>query len=306
MGVSRTPSAKKTTSVGPVSLHRWGVGPTALGRDDLAQTTCLPILEILMDRRSDSFFDVPKTVVSISSGSVELPARYFDASNYLALFQVDVDNAAEKLRSLPVQPVLVSRKAMAVLTFFKFRDSTLGPYYEVGLAILATLDSEPQTKISFGDLLEPSCRESLASWVLDLPVTSPLGCAAGCEVWGYPKFVAQLSIELNGDGFRSRVVDTDGKLIMEMAGERGYVLSDEIPGMAPQTYSMRNGQLLRTTVATRSRCQTSGGGSIRISVGDSQHRMAKNLQDLGLDGKMPKVIQTSDDFQSILFAGEPV
>ncbi len=259
-----------------------------------------------MDRRSDSFFDVPKTVVSMSKGPIELPACYFDASNYLALFQVDADRAVEKLRGFPVQPVLVSRKAVAVLTFFVFRDSTLGPYLEVGLAILATLDSESQTQISFGDLMKPSCRESLASWVLDLPVTSPLGCAAGCEVWGYPKFVAQLSIELNGDGFQSRVVDTDGKLIMEMTGELGYVLSDEIPGMAPQTYSMRNGRLLRTTVATRSRCETSGGGSIRLSIGDSQHRMAKNLQDLGLGGKMPKVMQTADDFQSILFAGEPV
>lgn len=259
-----------------------------------------------MDRRSDSFFDVPKQSVLISSGPIDVPACYFDASNYLALFQVDADRAAEKLRRFPVQPVLVSRKAMAVLTFFKFRDTTLGPYHEVGLAILATLEGEPQTQISFNDLLEPSCRESLASWVLDLPVTSPLGCAAGCEVWGYPKFVAQLPIELDGDRFDSRVVDTDGKLIMEMSGQLGYTLSDEIPGMAPQTFSMHKGQLLRTTVTTRSHCQTTGGGSIRLAIGDSQHRMAGNLRDLGLNGETPKVMQTTDDFQSILFAGEPV
>ncbi len=259
-----------------------------------------------MDRRSDSFFDVPKEAVLISSGPIDVPACYFDASNYLALFQVDVDKAAEKLRGFPVQPVLVSRKAMAVLTFFKFRDTTLGPYHEVGLAILVTLEGEQQTQISFNDLMEPSCRESLASWVLDLPVTSPLGCAAGCEVWGYPKFIAQLPIELDGDRFHSQVVDTDGKMIMEMSGQRGYVLSDDIPGMAPQTYSMHNGQLLRTKVATRSRCQTAGGGIIQVAIGDSQHGMAENLRDLGLDGETPKVMQTTDDFQSVLFAGEPV
>lgn len=259
-----------------------------------------------MDKRSDPFFDVPKTVVSINEGPIELPACYFDASNYLALFQIDVDEAAEKLRGLPLQPVIVSRKAVAVLTFFKFRDTTLGPYHEVGLAILVTPEGEQQLQISFNDLMEPSCRESLASWVLDLPVTSALGSAAGCEVWGYPKFVAQLPIELDGDRFHAQVVDVDGKLIMELSGQRGYVLPEEIPGMAPQTYSMHKGQLLRTKVATRSRCQTCGGGSIRLAIGDSPHRMTKNLRDLGLDGKAPKVMQTAEDFQSILFAGEPV
>lgn len=259
-----------------------------------------------MDWRRDPFFDVPKRIVSISTGPVELPACYFDASNYVALFRVDAERAAEKLRGLPVQPVLVSRKAVAILTFFKFRGNTLEPYHEVGLAILATLDNEPQTQVSFNDLLKPSCRESLGSWVLDLPVTSPLACAAGCEIWGYPKFVAQLPIELDGDRFHAQVSDMDSKLIMEVSGQLGHVLPEEVPGMAPLTYTMQNGQLLRTRVATRSRCQTSGGGSVRLAVGDSPHRMANNLRDLGLDGKTPKVMQTSDDFQSILFAGEPV
>jgi len=260
-----------------------------------------------MDRRSDPFFDVPKEVVSISKGPIELPACYFDASNYLALFRVDAAKAVEKLRGTPVEPVLVSRKAAVVaLGFYKYRDTTLGPYHEVGLAILATPEGEPRELASFNDLMEPDCRESLGSWVLDLPVTTPLAEAAGREVWGYPKFVAQLPIELDGDRFHAQVLDPDGKLILELSGQRGYALPEELPGMALLTYSMREGQLLRTRVATRSCGRTSGGGSIKLVIGDSQHRMAKNLRDLGLDGKTPKLMQTTEDFQSLLFAGEPV
>jgi len=62
--------------------------------------------------------------------------------------------------------------------------------------------------------------------------------------------------------------------------------------------------MLRTRVQTRAACRTSGGGSLQLAVGDSPHRMAKNLTDLGLDGQNPKLLQTTEDFQSLLFAGQ--
>ncbi len=259
-----------------------------------------------MDNRDDPFFDVPKTVVPTSEGDVELPACYFDSSNYVALFRVNAAKAAEKLRDVPVQPVLVSRRAVVVLSFFKYRDTSLGPYHEVGLAVLVTPGGEQQTLGSFTDLMEESRRESFGSYVLDLPVTTPAARAAGCEIWGYPKFVTELPIEFDGEHFKGQVLDPEGKLIMELSGERGHVLPEEVPGMAVVTYSVLDGRLLRTRVETRSQCETSGGGAVRLAIGDSPHRMAKNLRDLGLDSQTPKLMQTTEQFQSLLFQGEPV
>lgn len=256
-----------------------------------------------MNPRHDPFFDVPKTTVTTSEGEVELPLCYFDASHYMALFRVDAAKAAAKLQALPVEPVLVSRKAVAILSFFKYRDTTLGPYNEVGLALLVTLRGQGQTLSSFTDLLQQTRNESLGSYVLDLPVSTPRAKAAGCEIWGYPKFVGQLPIELEADRFRARVFDPDGGLILELVGERGRVLPEALPGMALVTYSMHHGQLLRTRVETRASCATSGGGSLQLTMGSSTHRMARNLTDLGLDGQTPKLLQTTDDFQSLLFAG---
>lgn len=259
-----------------------------------------------MTRRNDPFFDVPKTSATTSEGEVQLPICYFDASHYMALFRVDAARAAAKLQDVPLEPVLVSRRAVAILSFFKYRDTTIGPYHEVGLALLVTPRGQGQTLGSFTDLLQQTRRESLGSYVLDLPVSTPLAKAAGCELWGYPKFVTQLPIELEADRFRAQVLDPDGRLIVELAGQRGQVLPEQLPGMALVTYSMRGGQMLRTRVETQATCQTSGGGSLRVAVGDTPHRMARNLADLGLNGQTPKLLQTTEDFQSLLFGGQPV
>lgn len=259
-----------------------------------------------MNHHNDPFFAVPKTVVTTSEGEVRLPICYFDCSHYMALFRVDAARAAAKLQDVPLEPVLVSRKAVAILSFFKYRDTSLGPYHEVGLALLVTPQGQAPTLGSLTDLLQQTRNESLGSYVLDLPVTTAAARAAGCEIWGYPKFVTQLPIELHEDRFQARVHDPDGGLILELAGQRGHVLPETLPGMALVTYSMQGGRMLRTRVETRAACATGGGGSLKLAVGDSPHRMAQNLADLGLDGQTPKLLQTTESFQSLLFAGQNV
>jgi len=258
-----------------------------------------------MNPRHDPFFAVPQTAVTTTEGEVQLPICYFDCSHYMALFRVDAAKAAAQLQDLPLEPVLVSRKAVAILSFFKYRDTTLGPYHEVGLALLVTPRGRPQPLGSFTDLLQQTRNENLGSYVLDLPVSTPAARAAGCEIWGYPKFVTQLPIELAGDRFQAQVFDPDGRLILELAGERGHVLPEALPGMALVTFSLHRGQLLRTRVQTRASCATSGGGSLKLALGDSPHRMARHLVELGLNGQTPKLFQTTGDFQSLLFGGTP-
>ena len=259
-----------------------------------------------MDRRTDPFFAVPTTTVTTSAGPVELPIGYYDAAHYMALFRVDADRAADRLRDLPLAPVLVARKSVAILSLFKYRDTGLGPYHEVGLALLVSPRTQPLSLGSLTDLLRAADDASLGSYVLDLPVTTPLAKTAGCEIWGYRKFVTELPIELDGGLLRARVADPAGGWIIELTGQRGQVLPEDPPGMALVTYSLHGDQWLRTRVETRGRCITSGGGSLRLTLGGSRHRMAQNLADLGLDGQTPKLLQTTDDFQSLLFPGQPV
>jgi hypothetical protein len=259
-----------------------------------------------MNQHHDPFFDVPKTVVTTSEGEVQLPICYVDCSHYMALFRVDVARAAARLQGLPLAPVQVARKAVAILSFFQYRQTTLGPYHEVGLALLVTPRGHEATLGSLTELLQQTRSESLGSYVLDLPVSTAAAKAAGCELWGYPKFVTELPIALDGDRFQARVLDPDGGQILELSGQRGHVLPETLPGMALVTYSQLGDQYLRTRVETRTSCATGGGGSLVLRVGESSHRMARNLADLGLDGQTPKLFQSTEDFQSLLFAGVEV
>ena len=245
-------------------------------------------------------------MVTTTEGEVQLPICYYDCSHYMALFRVDAAKAAAQLQDVPLEPVLVSRKAVAILSFFKYRDTTLGPYHEVGLALLVTPRGQTQTLGSFTDLLQQTRSESLGSYVLDLPVTTPAARAAGCEIWGYPKFVTPAADRIGsrpipGPGARPRRPADHGT-----GRPRGHVLPDQLPGMALVTFSMHGGQMLRTRVETRASCATGGGGSLKLAVGDSPHRMARHLADLGLDGQTPKLFQTTEDFQSLLFGGQAV
>ena len=174
------------------------------------------------------------------------------------------------------------------------------------MALLVSPRSAPQTLASLTELIGASRSESLGSYVLDLPVSTQLSRAAGCEIWGYPKFVARLPIELEGERFQARVLDAEDRQIVELAGMRGLALPETLPGMTLVTYSQRQGQWLRTRVETRSLCSTHGGGSLRLTVGDSPHRMADNFRDLGLDGQTPKLLQSTEDSRSLLFAGTVV
>ncbi len=259
-----------------------------------------------MTNRDDAFFDVPQTVVSTGQGDVKLPICYYDASNYMAIFPVKADRARPKLAGSGLKVLPVGGKALVALTFFKYRATSIGPYHEVGLAVLAVPENDDTELPSIAALVETLPQTGLPLHVLDLPVSTPLAEAAGREIWGYPKFVSQLPIELDGDRFDGRVFDPDGELILQLAGQRGHLLPDQQTGANIITYTLRDGQLLRTTIRTRCRYQTSGGGAIQLAIGDSQHRMANNLRDLGLANRTPKILQTTDGFQSLLFPGEPV
>lgn len=250
---------------------------------------------------------MPTTTVSTSDGDVGLPIPYFDSSYYLAVFQVDAEAAQQRLDGTGLEALVARRKAILTLSFFKYRDTGIGPYHEVGLSLLAVPEGQqPQVK-SLTDILEkPEAIPRAGSFVLDLPVSTLLACAGGREIWGFPKFVTELPITLAGDRFEARVLDPDGSLIMEFSGERGYGVGDELPGTDVVAFSIKDGQLLRTRIRTRYHGQVSGGGTLKVTIGNSGHRMTENLRHLGLDQLTPKLFQTTDHFQSLLYPGEPM
>ena len=72
------------------------------------------------------------------------------------------------------------------------------------------------------------------------------------------------------------------------------------------TYSNLNDSILKTIVNIDAKYRVSSVKEFELKAGPSDHRMARNIRDLGLDRIKPFMVMTSDSFRSRLNRGEPV
>ncbi|MCL2777240.1 MAG: acetoacetate decarboxylase family protein [Polyangiaceae bacterium] len=251
-----------------------------------------------------SFFDVPRSVHTTSEGPVKLPILYRDVTNVIALFLVPHEGAEELLVGTGLVADNAGRqRVLAALSFYEYRDTSIGSYNEVGTAIFARRDGEPSRLLSVTDTVLPAKLRRSAAWVVDLPVTTHAANAAGREIWGYPKFVTDISFRLEGRSVETSVHDPGGTdVIVTLSGELGRGLP--APPIDVVTYTRLDAQLIRTHIDVRGWQTIHSPGSVRLRVGTSEHRMAKNLRTLGLENAVPIAITTTHRFQSKLPAGK--
>ncbi|HSQ63745.1 MAG TPA: acetoacetate decarboxylase family protein [Polyangiaceae bacterium] len=255
---------------------------------------------------NDSFFDVERTIHRTSAGLVELPILYYDASNVVALFDADRRGAEQLLVGTSLEPAGPrGDKALVGLSFYEYRRTTVGVYNEVGTAILARKVGTRGLLHPLVEMMLPPSRRAVGAWVVDLPVTTEAANAAGRDLWGYPKFVTEIELELRGKSVRGVVHDPlGGDAICQLSGEMGAGIVS--PAMSVVTFTKLDGALVRTHIDVRAPTRMRAAGSIRLDVGTSTHPMAKNLRTLGLDGAKPKALIVTERFQSLLHAGRRV
>ncbi|MCC6555653.1 MAG: acetoacetate decarboxylase family protein [Polyangiaceae bacterium] len=254
----------------------------------------------------EAFFNVPRTVRETSEGPVELPILYRDVTNVLALFLAPREGAEEVLAGTGLRPgVRVGDRVLVGLSFYEYRDTSIGSYNEVGTAVFVVRADERPRRLAPVELLLPPAWRRGAVWVVDLPVTTPAADAAGRELWGYPKFVTEIPFRLDGRRFDASVLDPDGSgPIVTLGGELGPGVP--APPISLVTYSRLGGRLVRTHVDVRGLQTAHARGSVRLRVGASKHRMAAHLRALALDGAVPLLVMRTDRFQSKLHGGTVV
>ncbi len=262
----------------------------------------------MSNTRNDSFFKVPRRNYPTSAGPADLPILYYDTTEVQAYFLCDRGRVEGALGSDHLRPGLtLGNKAVVGLVFFEYRDTSIGPYNEIGLAVPVVDTRQSTAAGSWRDLWrnvdDPGRR--LAFHVLHLPVTTEAANAAGRELWGLPKFVTEIPFEFNARRFRGGVLDPDdGSAIVELAGRPGLAMP--APTLDLLLFSNAGGRDLRTTVITRGHTRALLPGSVRLHIGNSSHPMAATLRRLGLQDAKPVVVTLTPDFQSRLNAGIPM
>ncbi|MGW1986849.1 hypothetical protein ACWCPJ_31030 [Streptomyces collinus] len=143
------------------------------------------------------FLTVPTASVPTTTGPVDVPVRYYDSSAAHLCFPVDA-GAAHAL--LPdgtwMRPSRLGRRALAVLSLYEHRCSTIGPHAEIALSVLVDDLWRPRPYDIAADLLRRADLRRTGRCVLSLAVSSEEARVVAREVWGRPAVRTPADAEL--------------------------------------------------------------------------------------------------------------
>jgi hypothetical protein len=248
----------------------------------------------------DPFLDRARASFPTSAGDVELPGLFRDGAAVFAFFRADLGRAAQVLAGGPFVPVrFAGGGALAALAAYDYRDSSIGPYREVGTALAVVPRGVRVPALPLLHLVREEAHDDVGWHVLDLPVTTRIADAAGRELFGLPKFESEIAFELGAGSARVVVQAPTGEepvLALEGHPGPGVVLGS----MDLVLYTELGGALHRSLVETRGRMHTSLGRGLVLRTGGADHPMARRLRALGLDGARPFAAQVCTRWQAVL------
>lgn len=256
----------------------------------------------------EQFFTIPAETFKMSKGSVELPINYYDYGYAHFIFLVDYKAAEKKLEDTAFTPCRMFGKALALLNFFEYRDTAIGPYNEVGLSVLCNPKNKKQPFMVPLHILKNAEKWKVGAYVINLPVTTEIAYLAGKEVWNYPKFVTRIDFALQKRFFKGMVFDPDLKEpLVTLKGNIGRIATPKLKNASFISHTTHKSVPLRTLTIVDTRFKIAWGFSNSCSVNKkSAHSMAKNLIDLGIDGKKPIGCMYSSQAQMMLCKGNPM
>lgn len=195
--------------------------------------------------------------------TVTMPVLVRDASAGTVIFEVD--HAAASAVAPAGFEVLESApgRAQLAIALVDYRDNDLGAYHEVGTILF----------------VRPAGGGADGNFITHLPVDQEFTCAAGNQIWGFPKSVQQIDVTQTDTSSRW-VLTMDGELVLDITVPRGG--TDEMPRLDMTSYTLIEGRPHATAFSQggTGSSMTLGGEGVTLTLGT--HPVAKELASLGL------------------------
>ncbi len=260
----------------------------------------------MTDHSADPFFQYTTTVFETSRGPFTLPMFFYETEMYFAMFLVDLAKAQEITGAEDLDAVEVAEgKALAALACFDYKNCSIDAYREVGLAIASVPRGREAPADPMAALAGDPDDAHMAFYVVNLPVTTDQAVAAGIEAWGFPKFRADIDFRLDGSRFTCSTLNPDDSgPIFTLTGESGP--GETVPSAQAAYFTRLDGKTLRLHAITKGMIQSCAPGSMKLSVQDSDHPMARNLRHLGMDGAQPVGVSYAPQIRIRLTSGYPL
>jgi hypothetical protein len=235
----------------------------------------------------------PQTVENTSSGPCAVPILFRDGSMLVVGYRIDPTRAKAAFGGLPLEPLTVGRRALALLCVFEYRDTTIGPYNEVGVGVYARRTGRAPSILKVLRDMRPI--EEVGLYVTNLPVNTAAAHTAGVELWGFPKYVTPIDTAFEPTGVQLVVA---GEFRLTHSRGRGV----ELPGPPFITYTVRAHHLLRTIVEVGHHVRFGGARTISLTIlGDGP--TSRTLTGLGIDRLQPVFAFRTDSLRAVLPLG---
>jgi hypothetical protein len=174
-------------------------------------------------------------------------------------------------------------RALVALAVCRYDDTDLDPYHEVAVSFVVRRHDAPAGGGTVQRMREFATGD-IGAYIHRLPVDQEFTCAAGRDVWGFPKWVTTIDIDepgagagRSGTGTTVRLVDAGAHVLTLTLAAGGPI---RLPAQAPPSYSFRDGVLRRTEWTSATEGVTGRFGGATLVLGD--HPMADELRGLGL------------------------
>jgi len=213
-----------------------------------------------------------------------------------AVYLISGSTACEVTHGQKLHPlILPGNRSVAVMTLFDFQASSIGPYRELSIGVLAS-----PVRLSLRSVLSALKGSSpIGAWIIALPVSSPVACCGGIELFGYPKSLNCIDVHIM-NGTCSYCVGENGQELVSCHLPLGLGL--RIPVRQLVTYSSLSGHLVETKIPVRWSPTLSSGRGARMRLGVVNHPLLRAIARLGLPAE-PTFLLHGGGFEATLNSG---
>lgn len=245
----------------------------------------------------DPFFQVPQRTLETASGSVEVPVLYKEGDYSMALFCTHRHRAQALLRHTGLRPAMTfGNYAIVSLVMAKFTHCSESNYSIAALAVPVSRSQGFQPVSPWRELFSRADQRHMGFYLVNCPTDNLRMMHIGREVWGHPKCPANIDLELESSGLQCQVqcMQTQQPLF-EFAGRGPKVWKMQPLGF--NMFSILNDQMIRAILEIRSPFSVHLPFGFRLKLNTTDHPITRPMRKLGLDGKRPLVVISTNLFQ---------
>ena len=247
--------------------------------------------------RGDFFKNVIQWDMMTKDLSLEgkLPVFYYDNTSMTAIYTASTEKVRRLLPLPDMHPVEVwGGRALVAFTAFEYRRTDIDPYNEFSISFPITFRKKAIPGIT---LLGMMARRYFTAYVWQLPVTTERARKGGVEMYGYPKFLADITFATEND--RLGCTLSEGrKKILTLKGQKLKTSVEKVNRF--KTFSLKDGVPLVANIYMNpiQFGKSMNAKSVELTLGD--HDIARQLQEIGM-GIKPLFYQYMPVMEAILF-----